>query len=106
MPKDVPPIDLHRIRKIQGSFSWIDHRFITDRWLVSLSREALLLYFFWVTVGDRHGVSFYSNEKTAAWLKLSIPEILQGRTELVAHGLLAYRRGVVQVLALPEVPDD
>jgi len=36
-----------RVRKIQGSFSWIDHRFITGRFLRDLSAVEILLYFSW-----------------------------------------------------------
>jgi hypothetical protein len=101
MPMAVLPVDPTRLRRIEGSFSWLDHRLISQGWLDRLRREEILLYLFWVLVGDRHGVSFYASETIAARLKISVAEIEQARSALVAKGLLAYRRGIVQVLALP-----
>lgn len=95
------PVDPSRIRKIEGTFSWIDHRLITQGWLDVLSREEILLYLWWTTVGDRNGVSFYSDEKAACRLKVSTAEIREARRLLVEKGLIAYRDGITQVLALP-----
>src|SRR3989304_4094740 len=47
-----------RVRKIEGSFSWIDHRFVTEGFLHDLSMIEILLYFFLIAVSDRHGLSF------------------------------------------------
>ena len=105
MRTEVSPIHPSRIRRIEGSFSWLDHRLITRGWLDRLTREEILLYLFWVLVGDRLGVSFYASETIAARLKVSVAEIEQARSGLVAAGLLAYRRGIVQVLSLPEEID-
>ena len=37
-----------RVRKINGGFSFIPHRFLTDGFLASLNPHELLLYFFLV----------------------------------------------------------
>jgi len=93
------PINAARIRRIEGSFSWIDHRFIPM--MVDLGRDENLLYLWLIAVGDRNGVSFYSDEKTASRLKISVSEIEAARGGLIAKGFVAYRGGVSQVLALP-----
>ncbi len=93
------PIDAVRVRKIEGSFSWIDHRFIPM--MAELGRNENLLYLWLVAVGDRCGLSFYSDEKTASRIKISVREIILARCELIARGLIAYRDGLSQVLALP-----
>ncbi len=49
-----------RVRRIKGGFSFIPHRFVTNGYLGSLSGHELLLYLFLVTVSDRSGLSFYS----------------------------------------------
>lgn len=36
-------INPDRIRKITGSFSWIDHRFISGGFIRNLSREEILI---------------------------------------------------------------
>lgn len=87
-----------RTRQIQGSFSWIDHRFINL--MEGLSREENLLYLWLVLVGDRQGLSFYSDEKSASRIKMTVNEIVKARTGLIRHDLIAYRDGISQVLSL------
>jgi hypothetical protein len=48
-----------RIRRIDGGFSFIPHRFLTDGFLQTLSQPQLLLYIFLVLAADRHGLSFF-----------------------------------------------
>jgi len=98
--KQVKPID-HRVRKITGSFSWIDHRFITERLIDLLGRDEILLYLWLITVGDRNGVSFYSDEKTASRIKLAVNPIQKAREGLIEKGFVIYRKGITQVLPLP-----
>ena len=45
-----------RIRKIEGSFSWIDHRLITGGFLRDLCPLEILLYLFLVAVTLTGGV--------------------------------------------------
>lgn len=95
------PLIPDRVRKISGSFSWIDHRLITQGWFDVLNRDEILTYLWWTTVGDENGVSFYSDEKTATRLKLSVPQIQMARQGLIEKQLVVYRSGVIQVLDLP-----
>ena len=44
------------VRRIPGSFSWIDHRFIRDGHMQKLTRDEIALYAFFVLVGNRDGV--------------------------------------------------
>lgn len=44
-----PPLNPARVRRITGSFSWLDHRLIQHGFLARLSPAALLLYFFFGT---------------------------------------------------------
>lgn len=95
------PIFPDRIRKIRGSFSWIEHRFVHDGFLRALSGDELLLYYFLVTVGDRNGVSYYDYEKICQLLKLEVEAYIRARDGLIARQLIAYRQEVFQVLPLP-----
>ena len=52
-------LNAERVRRIDGGFSFIPHRFLTDGFLASLKQRELLLYLFLVLVSDRHGLSFY-----------------------------------------------
>jgi hypothetical protein len=98
------PIFPDRIRKIRGSFSWIEHRFVHEGFLRALSGDELLLYYFLVTVGDRNGVSYYDYEKICQLLKLEVEAYIRARDGLIARQLIAYRQGVFQVLPLPAHP--
>ena len=98
------PIFPDRIRTIRGSFSWIEHRFLHDGFLRALSRDELLLYYFLVTVGDRHGVSYYDYEKICQLLKLEVDAYIRARDGLITRQLIAYQQGVFQVLPLPAPP--
>ena len=44
-----------RIRRIDGGFAFIPHRFLTDGFLSALNPSQQQLYFFLVLAADRHG---------------------------------------------------
>ncbi|MGV2340218.1 MAG UNVERIFIED_CONTAM: hypothetical protein LVR18_41590 [Planctomycetaceae bacterium] len=56
----------------EDGFSWVDRRFLQD-YAPRLSRDAVLLYFFFTAVSDQHGLSFYGDSTIAVRLKL--PEL-------------------------------
>lgn len=93
-----------RTRKIEGSFSWIDHRFITGGFLQDLSTVQILLYLFLVAVSDRHGLSFYHDDRIASLLKIDLPALGKAREGLVRQSLIAYESPLYQVLSLPPKP--
>jgi len=93
-----------RLRKIEGSFSWIDHRFITGGFLRDLSPLEILLYLFLVAVSDRNGLSFYHDDRIASLLKIDLPALGQAREGLLLRSLLAYEPPLYQVLSLPPHP--
>jgi len=93
-----------RVRKIEGSFSWIDHRFVTGGFLRDLSTLEILLYLFLVAVSDRNGLSFYHDDRIASLLKIDLPALGQAREGLVLRSLLAYEPPLYQVLSLPPHP--
>ncbi len=92
---------LDRVRKIEGSFSWIDHRFVTEGFLQDLIPIEILLYFFLVAVSDRKGLSFYHDDRIASLLKIDLPALGRAREGLVRRSLLAYEFPLYQVLSLP-----
>ena len=97
-------LNFSRVRKIQGSFSWIDHRFITGGFLRDLSAVEILLYFFLVTVSDRNGISFYHDDKICSLVKIGLVSLGEARDVLVSKSLLAYEYPIYQVLSLPAQP--
>ena len=95
-------INHKRLRKIEGSFSWIDHRFITDGFLEQLSTLEILLYLFLVSVSDRNGISFYHDDRVCHLLKIDLPSSGEAREGLIMRSLIAYEPPVYQVLSLPK----
>jgi len=90
-----------RVRKIEGSLSWIDHRFVTGGFLHDLSMIEILLYFFLVSVSDRNGLSFYNDDRIASLLKIDLPALGKAREGLIRRSLIAYQSPLYQVLSLP-----
>lgn len=97
-------IDKKRIRKIRGSFSWMDHRVITGGFLDELSTIAILLYFFLTCVSDRHGISYYHDDRMCRILKLDLTSLGEAREDLIQRSLIVYEYPLYQVLALPDKP--
>lgn len=93
-----------RVRKIAGSFSFIPHQFVTAGFFSSLTQYELLVYFLLVLVGDRHGLSFYSQDRLCAMLKMPLDDFMQGRNGLIDKSLIAFDGFMFQVLSLPEKP--
>ena len=80
----------NRIRRIDGGFSFIPHRFVTDGFLASLEQKEILLYFFLVLVSDRYGLSFYSDDAICSSLKLSLDHYLDARDGLIEKDLIDF----------------
>ena len=72
-----------RVRRIDGGFSFIPHRFLTDGFLAALDQKELLLYLFLVLVCDRYGLSFYSYDSICSLLKLQLDQYIQARDGLI-----------------------
>ena len=96
------PIDPERIRRIPAEgFSWLDRRFVREGLIEPLALEAILLYFFLVSVSDAEGLSFYADPTMSRILKLNPEELSQARARLVEADLIVYRYPLYQVLSLP-----
>lgn len=94
----------NRVRRITGSFAFIEHRFLRDKFWESLSHRELLLYVFLVLVADRNGVSYYNYDKIYSLLRIPMDEYLNARNALIDKDLIAFDGYFFQVLLLPEKP--
>lgn len=94
----------NRIRNIDGGFSFIPHRFLTDGFMATLNQAELLLYLFLILVSDRYGLSYYSYDATCTLLGLSVNEYMEARDGLIKKDLIASDGTLFQVLDLPEKP--
>ena len=98
------PLVTHRVRSINGSFAFIEHRFLRHGFWASLGHHELLLYFFLVLVADRQGLSFYSYDKICSLLTISVDEYILARDTLINKDLLAFDGTFFQILSLPPEP--
>lgn len=90
-----------RVRKIAGTFGFIEHRFLKEGFFSSLTHHELLLYLFLVLAADRHGLSFYGYDKICTLLRITIDEFILARDGLIYKDLIAFDGRTFQVLSLP-----
>jgi hypothetical protein len=93
-----------RLRKIEGSFAFIEHRFLRDGFAASLTHTELVLYLFLVLAADRHGLSFYSFQSICSILRMGLDDYLEARNALITKDLIAFDGRLFQVLSLPDSP--
>lgn len=99
-PQAVEPVDPTRVRTLPAHFAWRDHR-LRDR-LRDLGLEAIALLVFLHLAADRTGCSFWADATIAKKLGLREGDIVAARGRLVAHGLVAYRYPLYQLLPLED----
>lgn len=79
-----------RVRRIEKSFAWIDHRLLRNGYLELMTHHDQALYLFLALVADRHGVSFYRKEKISDCLGLDWGEFEAARGRLIELALIAF----------------
>ena len=95
-------LNAERIRRIDGGFSFIPHRFLLEGFLASLNQKELLLYLFLIMASDRNGLSFYSYDSICTLLELNLDEYIASRNALIEKDLIAFDGTLFQVLSLPQ----
>ena len=78
-----------RVRRVPSHFSWVDHRLVRDHHLPRADAKAWALYLVLVTVGDEHGLSYYSDASLGRLLSLHPDEVVVARGQLIAAALIA-----------------
>ena len=112
MPKYFIP-QPQRVRKIEKTFAWIDHRLLRNGFLPAMTPEDQSLYLFLVLAADRNGVSFYRKEKICDCLGLDFQQFEVAKDRLVGMNLIAFEpysvlspNGFYQVLPVDVHPPD
>jgi hypothetical protein len=102
-----------RLRSIQHSFAWIDHRLLRSGFLQTMTHQDQSLYLFLALAADRNGVSFYRKEKACNILGLDFGEFEVSRDRLLDMGLIAFQtysalsvNGFYQLLPVDGRPPD
>lgn len=99
------PIDPQRVRHLPRQFGALDRQFVYRGHIGALSWAETTLYVFLVCVGNPQGLSYYSDRRLAATLRLSAEQLQRARQRLLAHGLILYRPPLYQLLDLPSDPN-
>lgn len=94
----------HRVRRPGKGFAFIPHRFLTDGFFQSLSRDELSLYLFLVLVSDKNGLSFYGAGRIRTILKIGEDAYAQALNNLIDKDLVEHDGTLFQVLSLPPGP--
>ena len=112
MPKYFIP-QPQRVRKIEKTFAWIDHRVLRNGFLPVMTPEDQSLYLFLVLAADRNGVSFYRKEKICDCLGLDFQQFEVAKDRLIGMKLIAFEpysvlspNGFYQVLPVDTQPPD
>jgi hypothetical protein len=95
-------LEHERVRRVPPHFSWVDHRLVRHHYIEKAGAHSWALYLVLVTVGDEHGLSFYSDKSLCRMLTLSIQVFTTAREQLIRAGVIAYSRPMYQVLDLAE----
>lgn len=102
-----------RVRRIEKSFAWIDHRLLRHGYLQVMTHQDQALYLFLALAADRHGVSFYRKEKICELLGLDFGAFEVARDRLIDLKLIAFQsysamspNGHYQVLPVDGQPPD
>jgi hypothetical protein len=96
------PILAARVRRIEGSFAFLPHRFLRGGFFGSLTKNELALYVFLVLAADREGISFYHYDRICSILEIDPDSYIDARNGLLAKDLIAFDGSRFQVLSLPE----
>lgn len=87
------------MRILSKYFSPVPHQLVRDGHLSRIQAPAASLYLFLICVGDKSGVSYYSD--SAVRQRVNVANIQQAREELINADLIAYDKPLYQVLSLP-----
>jgi hypothetical protein len=98
------PIVPERVRRIDGSFAFLPHRFLREGFFVSLTPDEFRLYALLVLAADRNGMSFYHYDSICSVLEVPLEVYLAARNGLIGKDLIAFDGTRFQVLSLPERP--
>lgn len=101
---DRSPLVPRSVRKIAGSFAFIEHRLLRDGFLESLTYHELALYFFLILAADRNGISFYGYDRICTTLDLLLDDYILARNALIEKDLIAFDGHRFQVLSLTQKP--
>jgi hypothetical protein len=87
------PLVPERVRKIEGSFAFIEHRFLRCGFWENLTHHELLLYLFLIMAVDRQGLSYYRDDKICRMTKIPVEEYIPARDSLIKKKLIAGKSG-------------
>lgn len=94
------PLNVQRIRKVPGQFSWIDQRLVRERRISDCTVAGAALYLFLLTVADAQGLSYFGDVSIAQHLGIQVADVAAARENLIQADLIVYKKPLYQVLSL------
>lgn len=101
------------VRKIAGSFAWVDHRLLQEGYIPVMTHQDQTFYLFLILAADRNGISFYRKEKICDLLSLDFQQFEVARDRLIDLKLIAFQpytaispNGYYQVLPIQTAAPD
>ena len=104
MPNSTALLRPDRVRRIDGSFTFIPSRFLHGGFLATLSHAEATLYLFLLLASNRQGVSRYHYDRICMTTGMNGDTYIHARDGLIAKDLLAFDGSRYQLLALPPCP--
>ncbi len=97
-----------KVRRIQGTFAWLDHRLLRESHLEQMTPVDLAVYVFLVLAANREGCSYYRKDVACKKLGIDWDQFEESKARLLERGYIAFRPftrgdvdGFYQVLSVP-----
>lgn len=98
------------VRSPRTGFGWLEHALLHEGWLARIGTDGVAVLVLLALASDRHGASFFSRQRMATALGVSIQQVDAGLTRLRELELVDFapwapgrRDGVWQLLPVPEL---
>lgn len=97
-----------KVRRIRGSFAWLDHRLLREGHLERMTLVDLALYVFLVLAANKDGCSFYRKDQVCRKVGIDWDQFEESKARLLERSYIGFRPfsigdvdGFYQVLPLP-----
>lgn len=97
-----------KVRRIQGTFAWLDHRLLREGHLERMTLVDVAVYVFLVLAANREGCSFYRKSEVCKRLGIDWDQFEESKARLLERGYIAFRPfsagdvdGFYQVMSVP-----
>lgn len=76
-----------KVRRIQGTFAWLDHRLLREGHLERMTLGDVAVYVFLVLAANREGCSFYRKDQACKKLGIDWDQFEESKARLLEIGI-------------------